>query len=80
MALLYRGFQSLFPAASQYRGFCDRLDIDGVLVVRLLSVDCACAADARGGATSVLAGLQQSCTPHLNFSCSFVLSFSVFGC
>jgi hypothetical protein len=45
-------FWSSFAAVSQWRGFRDRLDIDGVPIVHLLSVSRARAADAYGGATA----------------------------
>jgi hypothetical protein len=80
MAALYGVFWSLLSAVSQCRGFRNRWGIERVLAVLLLSMDCARAADARGGATSALGFATVMDPLALNFGSKIVLRFSLFGC
>ena len=79
-ALLYGMLWRLLSAVGRCRGFRNRWSIERVSVVLLHSVDCACAADARGGATSALACSNSHLPLVLNFGFQVVLSFSMFGC
>jgi hypothetical protein len=63
MALLYVMFRSLLPAVGQWRGFYDRPDIDGVLIILLFPMGCARAAEARSGATSAMWPARNRWTP-----------------